>query len=155
MKDWWQQLNEREQILVSVMGSLIGIFLLYSLIWQPLNENLIKAQKKLVRQQALLIWVNENTQRFQQLNKNGTSSSKGSLSSTVNRTSRERQITVTRMQPQGDDLQVWIDEVAFKNLLKWLEDLSLNEGLQVKGIDLSQSDEEGVVRVRRLQLGKS
>lgn len=155
MKEWWQQLNEREQILVAVMGSLIGVFLLYSSIWQPLNENLIKAEKKLVRQQALLSWVNENTERFQQLNKNGASKSKGSLSSTVNRTSREYQITVTRMQSQGDDLQVWIDEVAFKNLLKWLENLSLNEGLQVKGIDLSKSDEKGVVRVRRLQLGKS
>ncbi|MCJ8319698.1 MAG: type II secretion system protein M [Colwellia sp.] len=155
MKEWWQQLNEREQILVAVMGSFIGVFLLYSFIWQPLNENLVKAEKKLVRQQALLSWVNENTARYQQLNKNGASKSKVSLSSTVNRTSRAHLITVTRMQPQGDDLQVWIDEVAFTSLLEWLEQLSLNEGLQVKGIDLSRGELSGVVKVRRLQLGKT
>jgi general secretion pathway protein M len=59
------------------------------------------------------------------------------------------------MQPQGNELQVWIDEVAFKDLLKWLEQLSLSEGLQVQGIDLTRGEKSGVVRVRRLQLGKN
>ncbi len=155
MKEWWQQLNIREQKLVAAMGSVIGIFLLYSLIWQPLNDNLAKSTKKLARQQALLTWVNDSTARYKQINKNGIAKGKGSLSSIVNRTARSSQITVTRMQPQGEDLQVWIDEVAFKDLLKWLEKLSLSEGLQVKGIDLSRGDQSGAVRVRRLQLGKS
>jgi len=155
MKEWWQQLNVREQKLVIAMGSVIGIFILYSLIWQPLNEGLEKSAKKLARQQALLTWVSENTARYKQINKGGIAQGKGSLSSIVNRTARNHQITVTRMQPQGEDLQVWIDEVAFKELLKWLEKLSLSEGLQVKGIDLSRSEQSGTVRVRRLQLGKS
>lgn len=155
MKEWWQQLNIREQKLVLAMGTVIGIFVLYSLIWQPLNEGLEKSTKKLARQQALLAWVSESTSRYKQINKNGTAKGKGSLSSIVNRTARNYQITVTRMQPQGDDLQVWIDEVAFKELLKWLEKLSLSEGLQVKGIDLGRSEQAGTVRVRRLQLGKS
>ena len=29
MKQWWQQLNVREQKLVAAMGTVIGIFLLY------------------------------------------------------------------------------------------------------------------------------
>ena len=155
MKDWWKQLSNQEQKLVSIMGVVIGIFILYNLIWQPLNENLTKAEKKLARQQALLSWVDENTARFKHLSKNSPSKSRGgSLSSIVNRTSRNNQITVTRMQPQGDELQVWVDEVSFKHLLKWLEQLSVNEGLQVKGIDLSSTEQSGVVNVRRLQLGK-
>ena len=59
------------------------------------------------------------------------------------------------MQPQGDELQVWIDEISFNQLLTWLEQLASREGLRVKNIDLSLADEQGVVRVRRLQLGKS
>ena len=59
------------------------------------------------------------------------------------------------MQPQADDLQVWIDEISFNQLLTWLEQLASREGLRVKNIDLSLADEQGVVRVRRLQLGKS
>jgi general secretion pathway protein M len=155
MKAWWQQLNTREQRLVIAMASVIGVFLLYSFIWQPLNENLAKAEKKLLRQQALLEWVGENTARYQQSAKNGSSRSNGSISSIVNRTAKRNTIVITRIQPQGDDLQVWIDEVSFSQLLLWLEQLATQEQLQVKAIDLTRGDKTGAVRVRRLQLGRN
>jgi len=155
MKAWWQQLNTREQRLVSVMSMLLSIFILYGLIWQPLTENIEKTTLKLERQQALLTWVAENTQRYQQAKRNARGGSGASLSSIVNRTSSANNITITRMQPQGDDLQVWIDEISFNQLLTWLEQLAINDGLQVKNIDLSSADQQGMVRVRRLQLGKS
>jgi general secretion pathway protein M len=155
MKAWWQQLNTREQRLVSGMSVLMSIFILYGLIWQPLTENIEKTTLKLERQQALLIWVAENTQRYQQAKRNARASSGASLSSIVNRTSSANNITITRMQPQGDDLQVWIDEISFNQLLTWLEQLAISDGLQVKNIDLSSADQQGMVRVRRLQLGKS
>ncbi|MBA6327795.1 type II secretion system protein M [Colwellia sp. MB02u-6] len=155
MKAWWQQLNTREQRLISVMSVLISIFILYGLIWQPLTENIEKTTLKLERQQALLTWVAENTQRYQQAKRNARASSGASLSSIVNRTSSANNITITRMQPQGDDLQVWIDEISFNQLLTWLEQLAISDGLQVKNIDLSSADQQGMVRVRRLQLGKN
>jgi len=155
MSIWWQQLNLREKKLVLAMGSLVVIFILYSFIWQPLNDNIAKTEKKLARQQQLLSWVQENTQRFQQAKSNGTKQANGSLSSIVNRTASSNKINITRMQPQGDNIQVWIDEIAFNQLLQWLEQLSTREGLRVTNIDLSDVEQAGVVRVRRLQLGKS
>lgn len=156
MKTWWQQLNLREQRLVAVMAAIITVFILYGLIWQPLTQKLSDGKAKLARQQALLTWVQDNTARYQQAKRAGrAANSSGSLSSIVNRTSRASSITITRMQPQGDDLQVWIDEISFDRLLDWLALLATREGLQVKNIDLSKADQQGVVRVRRLQLGKS
>mgnify|MGYP000582593151 FL=1 len=155
MKTWWQQLNIREQRLVVVMSALISIFILYGLIWQPMNESIETSKLKIERQQKLLTWVQESAQRYQQAKRNGGRSSGESLSSIVNRTSRLEKITITRMQPQGDDLQVWIDEISFNQLLSWLEKLASRDGLQVKNIDLSKADQQGVVRVRRLQLGKN
>jgi len=155
MKTWWQQLNIREQRLVVVMSALISIFILYGLIWQPMNESIETSKLKIERQQKLLTWVQESAQRYQQAKRNGGRSSGESLSSIVNRTSRLEKITITRMQSQGDDLQVWIDEISFNQLLSWLEKLASRDGLQVKNIDLSKADQQGVVRVRRLQLGKN
>lgn len=154
MKTWWQQLNIREQRLVALMSVLVLVFIIYGLIWQPLSENIAKQKQKIERQQALLTWVVENTQRYQQAKRNNGASSGASLSSIVNRTSRANNIIITRMQPQGDELQVWIDEISFNQLLSWLELLASSESLQVKNIDLSLADQQGVVRVRRLQLGK-
>lgn len=155
MKAWWQQLNIREQRLVLLMSGVISIFILYGLIWQPLNENIAQQKLKIERQQTLLTWVEESTQRYKQAKRNSLASSGASLSSIVNRTSRANNIIITRMQPQGEDLQVWIDEISFNQLLTWLEKLASRDGLQVKNIDLSIADQQGVVRVRRLQLGKN
>ena len=51
-------------------------------------------------------------------------------------------------------MQVWIDNIAFNQLLTWLEKLANNEGIHVDTIDLTKGDQPGQVRVKRLQLGK-
>ena len=155
MKLWWQRLQTREQTLVGLKGAIVAIFIFYSAVWQPLNEGLTKATQKLERQQALLTWVSDNTARF----KEAQDSSKakqggGSLSGIVNRSANSYQLTVTRVQPQGDSLQVWLDSVPFTQLLFWLEHLVSSQGLIVEGIDLTRADRSGEVKVRRLQLAK-
>ncbi|TWX55230.1 type II secretion system protein GspM [Colwellia hornerae] len=155
MKTWWQQLKSSEQRLVAMTSFVVVLFLFYSAVWQPLVTNTDKTQQKIVRQQALYTWVQENTQRYQQSQKRvATSASNASISSIVNSSAGRNNISIARLQPQGEDLQVWIDEVPFTQLLSWLEFLANNEGLLVKSIDLSKADRNGVVRVRRLQLGK-
>tara|TARA_R110001592_G_scaffold7317_2_gene41095 strand:+ start:10501 stop:10986 length:486 start_codon:yes stop_codon:yes gene_type:complete len=155
IKVWWQGLNLREQRLVLVMGSAFSIFLLYSLVWQPLNDNLANTKKRLASRQALLTWVVDNTARYQSIQSTGSNKqSSGSLSSIINRTANQQQLTITRMQPQGEMLQVWLDSAPFTQLLFWLENLANNEGLQVQAIDLTKGDNPGEVRVRRLQLAK-
>ena len=156
MKAWWLGLNSREQQLFSVMAAFVGIFLFYSFIWQPLNENIVKGQKKLQRQQDLLAWVQTETQRYKAAKGNAVGKqSNASISSIINRTARASGITIARMQPQGQDIQVWLDSVAFNQLLQWLANLSSNEGIAVKALDISSGEQAGQVSVKRLQLGKN
>jgi general secretion pathway protein M len=155
IKTWWQGLNLREQRLVLVMATAVSVFLLYSFIWQPLNENLEKKERTLASRQALLTWVTENTARYKNVKLNGgVNKSSGSLSSIINRTANQQKLTITRLQPQGDNVQVWLDSAPFTQLLFWLEHLANNENLQVQAIDLAQGAKQGEVRVRRLQLSR-
>ena len=149
---WWQGLNFREQRFLFVMSSAVLIFLFYTLLWLPLNESLVKAENKLASRQALLTWVTDSTSRYQSVKSSGGNiKNSSSLSSIINRTANQQKLTITRMQPQGDNLQVRLDNAPFTQLLFWLEYLANHEGLQVQAIDLTQSDKQGEVRVRRLQ----
>lgn len=155
MLEKWQQLNEREQKLVLAMSVVIGIFLFYSLVWQPLNNNIAKTSDKIERQQQLLSWVESETSRYQQARQSGQLTNKGgSLSSVVNGSANQQGIVIDRMQPQGSDLQVWIEQVPFDQLMAWLDQLMNNNGVKVKAIDVTNTDTAGVVNVRRLQLGR-
>ena len=155
IKSWWQGLNLREQRLLLFTSSVFSVFLLYSVVWLPLNEHLAQTEQKLANRQALLAWVTDNTARYQKVKSSGGGKqSSGSLSGIINRTANQYQLTITRMQPQGDSVQVWLDSASFTSLLFWFEHLANNESLQVQAIDIAQSDTQGEVRVRRLQLGR-
>ncbi|MBU2870318.1 type II secretion system protein M [Colwellia sp. E2M01] len=155
MKAWWQHLNTREQRMVAVMAFACIVFILYNAIWQPLNNSLVEAQEKLDRNQEMLTWVEENTALYQEAKRHSNKAQlSGSLSSVASKSAKAYKLTITRMQPQGDDLQVWIDNTPFTQLLFWLEHLANNEGLQVHAIDLTQGDNAGEVKVRRLHLAK-
>lgn len=155
MNDWWQGLNPREQKMVAGCSVVVVLALFWFGLWQPLNDNLARSQVKADQQQELLHWVHENLAKYKALEKKGGARpSSGSLSSVVNQTARRYKIEIARMQPQGDNLQVWVDEVAFNDLLHWLEQLQLREGLVIQAIDIVQGDEQGTVKVRRLQVGR-
>lgn len=155
MKEKWQSLNQREQSLVIVMAAFIGVFILYQVIWQPINNSIIDKQKKIERYQALLLWVNEKKAEYNTYAKlSQGDSSNASLSSVVNRSAIKHKISISRIQPQGDEISVTIDEVPFDHVMDWLKQMAIAEGVIIKAIDLSSTDIKGVVKVRRLSLGK-
>ncbi|WP_448250129.1 type II secretion system protein GspM [Thalassotalea agariperforans] len=155
MKEKWQSLNQREQSLVIAMLAFVGIFILYQLIWQPINNSIIDKQKKIERYQELLVWVNEKKAEYNSYAKvNQGSSSNVSLSSVVNRSATKHKISISRIQPQGSEISVTIDEVPFDHVMDWLKQMAITEGVIIKAIDLASTDINGVVKVRRLSLGK-
>ncbi|MNG30136.1 Type II secretion system protein M [compost metagenome] len=73
----------------------------------------------------------------------------------VNRTAFNQKIKIARLQPQGQELQVWIDTVPFDALLLWLATLSDQHGVQVQVIEVARENlAPGLVKVRRLQLSR-
>ena len=79
----------------------------------------------------------------------------GTLDGVVNRTAFNHKIKITRLQPQGQELQVWIDAVPFDGLLMWLAELSDRYGVQVKVIEVAREQlPAGMVKVRRLQVSR-
>ena len=155
MKQWWESLNVREQRLGSALVLVVAMFLFYQLVWQPLSQGVIDSEKKLNRQQSLLTYVIEETARYKAIKQNSSvKATSGSLSSIVNRSARQNNVTLARIQPQNSDLQVWIDNISFNQLLTWLEQLANQQGIQVKAIDLTPGERAGQVRVKRLQLGR-
>jgi len=155
VKEKWQQLNQREQWLAIAMSLFILVFLFTNLVWKPLNEGISQAESKIEKQKELLAWVHDKTSLISASGSGvNNTNSKGSISSIVNRTAQANNIVITRIQPQGDNIQVWIDQVVFSRFLQWLNQLTLVEGLHVKALDVSTTEQEGVVKIRRLQLGK-
>ncbi|GGD76985.1 type II secretion system protein GspM [Lacimicrobium alkaliphilum] len=152
----FRQLSEREQRLVVLVASFMAILLFYLLVWAPLNQSVQRNQTAIESQKELLSWVEQNANRIIQLRQSGNVASRfnGSLTQAVNLSANQNGIMITRMQPQGDKLQVWVDEAEFNKVLTWLEAIE-NQGIVIQDADFSESSTPGIIRIRRLQLSKS
>jgi|TARA_B110000211_G_scaffold15767_2_gene16500 general secretion pathway protein M len=152
----FKALTEREQILVMISAVVVVIGLFYFLIWSPLNAALHQQKQLLDNQQSLLVWVKDSAVRAQQLRKSSNRATpfRGSLPQAVNRTTSSHSIAISRMQPQDDELQVWIDQAPFNDVLEWLKTLE-GMGIVIIQADIAEADDPGYIKVRRLQLGKA
>lgn len=155
MKQWFENLAEREKKLVIIASVvlLLGVFLQF--IWMPLSNGLTEAQAKQQKQKALLEYVIQKTAEVKAGNKKSRVKASGSISQIVSQSARRSKIAIARLQPQGNSLQVQVDEIAFNELLKWVTDLTERQGLVIESIDISQSDRAGAVQIRRLQVTKA
>ncbi len=152
----YKALTEREQKLLMLSAVVLVIALFYFVIWSPLNSALDKQQRLLDNQQSLLVWVKDSATRAQQLRRS-TSNNRafsGSLPQAVSRTTNQYDIAVSRMQPQGDELQVWVDQAPFNSVLDWLKTME-GMGIVILQADIAEADAEGYIKIRRLQLGKA
>ena len=152
----YKALTEREQKLVILSGVFIVIALFYFAIWSPLNNALAQQQKLLDNQQSLLVWVKDSAARAQQLRRVSGSEKNfsGSLPQAVNRTTAKHEIAISRMQPQNDELQIWVDQAPFNDVLEWLKSME-NMGVVILQADITTADAEGFIKIRRLRLGKA
>ncbi|APE07342.1 MULTISPECIES: type II secretion system protein GspM [Alteromonas] len=152
----YKALTEREQKLVILSGVFIVIALFYFAIWSPLNNALAQQQKLLDNQQSLLVWVKDSAARAQQLRRVSGSEKNfsGSLPQAVNRTTAKHDIAISRMQPQNDELQIWVDQAPFNDVLEWLKSME-NMGVVILQADITTADAEGFIKIRRLRLGKA
>jgi len=155
-KSMFLQLSGREQRLVIISAILVLIAIFYWGIWSPLNTSIERSQTAVKNQTELLVWVQKNANRAVQLRSSGGNkdSFSGSVTQAVNQSASRMKIVISRMQPQGDELQVWVDQAPFNDVLSWLQSLE-KIGVSILDIDIAESDLPGHVKIRRLKLGKS
>ncbi|KXI28279.1 type II secretion system protein GspM [Paraglaciecola hydrolytica] len=156
LKLYYKQLNEREQRLVLLSAVLVVIALFYWVIWSPLSQAVTKGQANLNSQKELLVWVQQNANRALQLQGSAKPNAKftGSLAQEVNQSAGRLNITIARMQPTGEELQVWVDQVPFNDVLSWLQGLE-SKGIVVLDLDIAETNAAGQIKIRRLKLGKA
>ena len=157
MNAWWKGLSAREQRLVLGGGSALLLAILYWGIWQPLAASAQTTETRLQAERQLLTWVSTKADEIVSLR--GTSGSTGAVSGkglnqVINETTGRYRIEVIRMQPRSDAVQVWVKPLPFNTLINWLAFLRDEHGIDAQFLDVSKTDQAGMVEVNRLQLGR-
>ncbi len=151
LKTKYLALENSEQKIVLLGAIVVVIFVLYSLIYKPLNSSIEQLQASNQSSQELLVWMAESVASL----KGGTKSSPGvdkrrgrSLNVIINTTASVSKISISRSQPRDNDqYQIWLDKAVFNDVMAWLNVLQQDYGIHVSSINLGSTQSKGLVGV--------
>jgi type II secretory pathway component PulM len=149
MKEWFSQLTQRDQMSLLALALALGLYLLYMLVWSPLEEQ----REQLALQNAAIaesqLRVDAMVSELLQLRKSGASTgAKRNLLSVINQSTSRLQLPVIRLQPNSrGEIQVRLENASFDDVLKWLHQMEYKEGLLVREVSLTQTGTSGRVNV--------
>lgn len=157
MRSWFLQLNQREQVSLLAMGVAVGLYLLYMLIWSPLDG----ARDRLAQQNegvaTSLQRVDAMVSEITRLRESGARpGARRNLTSLINQSTSALALPVSRLQPNSrGEIQVRLENAAFDDLLTWLYQMEYREGLLVREVSVTQAGSVGRVNatVRIAQAG--
>lgn len=157
MKAWFVQLNQREQLSLLVLGFAVALYLLYMLVWAPLDgkRDSLADQNRAVA--TSLQRVDAMVSEIQHLRDSGAQAgSRRNLTSLINQSTSRLQLRVSRLQPNSrGEIQVRLESAAFDDVLAWLHQMEYREGLLVREVSITQAGTVGRVNatVRIAQAG--
>lgn len=155
MKEWFLQLQRQEQWAVLIGGTVLTLFLLNSLIWSPLSAESKQLRASNQKAAASLQWMRSAAEEIKRLKASGSVGSQSlasgnqNLSSIVNSTVKAKALPMTRFQPNGElEAQVWLDAVAFDELMVWIYELEAQQGLGIESLSVNKASQSGTVNAR-------
>lgn len=146
---WWYGLAAREQKLLLLAGPLLLLGMFYWGLWQPLHQAKQRNAHLLQQLQHQLIALQQARPILSQA-ATAPERTGGSLAQIVSNSARSFNIRVSRMQPQNEQLQLVLEDLAFEQLLPWLHQLQYQNGVRLVNLDVAATDRPGIVRVRRM-----
>lgn len=150
---FYQSKNESEQRLLVIFAVTVLLFGIVS-VYLSVANGLADTEKKLSRQLELNSWAEQQIAIIKQSQGNGRATdNSGSMTQVINTSARRFNITLARLQPQQNNyVKVGLEDVNFNQLMQWLTQLQNTYSIRAANIDISKTETQGIVRVRRLDL---
>ena len=155
-KIWWTSLSEREQQLSLLSAAFLLLAVVYWGAWKPLSNQLQESEKQLRNAQQTLTWVQDKATLLVQagVGKQKADAKQLTLIQIVNSSAKQYGVEFSRIVNKKEQLEVWISDVEFDLLVRWLTALNNQYFVSVISTDFSKIDQEGHIKVNRLLLAK-
>jgi len=148
MREWFDNLGERDRKIVTWGGAVVLVLVLLGII-VPLNRNIAVARERVTRKQGDLQFIQSVAPQLASAGPaSGNAASAESLVVLVDSSARESGLgkSLTNSQPTGDKgLRVRLDRVGFDAMVAWLARLSQQHGVRVESAEIESAGETGLV----------
>lgn len=147
---YWNQWNDRERVLVVLATLCLGVYLLYALLYAPLNSALARYQDQLSTQKTTLQWMQNVKRQYQQ-----SAETPQSLTSNQLLTVLGQQLAISPFHPyayqleqtSAGDIQLAFAAVPYNDFLVWFKQFNTHYALTIKQLSAERTTTPGMVKL--------
>lgn len=151
---FWQQCNERERILLSLMSIFLGFSVVYLTLWQPAKEGIEKLERRLPQQHNTLLAVQTLAAQIKTYRSTGSPPTidaetlKQHLLNTLNQFQLKPSSLDIKKNSTHYGIDIHLEMVYFSHWLQWLEQIQNNQILTIENISIDASNSPGIVSLK-------
>lgn len=148
--EWYAQLAPRERWMVLACAGVVAFAILFAGIWDPL----VKAHRERAEAVDGARALAQRIEQLAALAQRGAAAANVnrsmSLAAAVDQASRSGTLAKPpRIQPEGEsEVRVWLEDIPFESVLRWLAELEARYGIQAKAADIERESAPGLVNAR-------
>lgn len=149
MMQYWNNLNDRERLLLSLGLSIVAIYLIYLLIYAPLSKSVHHKSLQLLEKQDTLTWMKKINGEIQKETP-AELISNTKLLSLVDSQLREGELknfSHQLQQTNSGEIQLSFDEAPFNAFLAWLWSLQSTYSIALKQLNLEKTNTPGMIKL--------
>lgn len=145
----WDELNNREQMIVSALGLSLLFALFMMVIYLPLIKQREQARDIYESRIELLSWMSSVAPQVKGQGSDANSPSAQSMMNDVNQKAAAFQLKLDRIQPEGaNKLRVWVKESSFDAVMRWLTDLQSELGVVASSVSFDAESAPGIISAK-------
>jgi general secretion pathway protein M len=152
LRDLWEKLEPGERRLAMVGGGVLGLTLLYVILWLPVQKDLARLRVSVPEERAQLQRMRAQAAAIRPLRARSVSTpAAGTLLSVVDQSATTRGLRgfITRLEADGSaGVQLTLDAMPFNSLISWLADLQDSYGLLVDSTSMDAHTTIGTVNAK-------
>ena len=145
-------LSKKDQLALTLLAIFLSALLIVYVLIVPADRYADNAAEQRQQRAELLAWMQENASEARRLNKQQTQSNASanqSILSLAAQTAQAHSISFKRFEPFDENgIRIWLDEVNFNHMLRWLGQLQAQYGIQIQQASLDRGQGNGTASAK-------
>ena len=152
LKEWWNNLAPREQMIVALGSTIVGVFIFYLIIWAPYLNRIDLMRKHIQTEQKTLAWMQAANAKIIKLEEQAKNRNAvitpvvllGLLQKQINQAGLESHLTNLK-QASSDSLELHFQKIEFDKLMQLLEKIVKEQNVTVAQFSATAENAPGIV----------
>ena len=150
LEAYFSELSEKDQRALKLLALFCVPLLVYFILLEPSYHYYNASKSDYLKGRELLSWMEQNKSKIATDQTPQKKRQELPLSQFVSSSAEAKKISITRLQPQGNQgVRIWMNEVNFASLIDFLSTLSEN-GFNINSITVDKTTSPGVVNAQCL-----